>query len=175
MEPNRQRNQTYGETPEIPRSQAIDSDGVQRAKRVQNSTAGGANRRFLSPLCPFSTPSHVGVTRFQFFEPHPTHAQTTRTRPNGGRRDETSSPAPLSEHQAAQLWLARPRSRRSLRRQQEYVWQGGHPSKIRWLGGYSPNKPPFGVRSCEVAMIHPGIMAIVAWPNDHNFWANSSR
>ena len=24
-----------------------------------------------------------------------------------------------------------------------------------WLGAYSPQKPPFGVRSCEVVLIHP--------------------
>ena len=27
------------------------------------------------------------------------------------------------------------------------------PINLRWLGGYSPQKPPFGVRSCEVLMI----------------------
>ena len=26
---------------------------------------------------------------------------------------------------------------------------------IRWLGGYSPHKPPFEVRSCEGVIIHP--------------------
>ena len=30
-----------------------------------------------------------------------------------------------------------------------------HQPEIRWLGGYSPRKPPFGVRSCEVGIIHP--------------------
>ena len=25
----------------------------------------------------------------------------------------------------------------------------------RWLGGYSPHEPPFGVRSCEVVILHP--------------------
>ena len=32
--------------------------------------------------------------------------------------------------------------------------------EIRWLEGYSPHKPPFGVRSCEVATIHPGDFAL---------------
>ena len=31
-----------------------------------------------------------------------------------------------------------------------------HQPEIRWLGGYSPHKPPFGVRSCEVVIIYPG-------------------
>ena len=30
-----------------------------------------------------------------------------------------------------------------------------HQPEIRWLGGYSPHKPPLGVRSLQVAMIHP--------------------
>ena len=30
-----------------------------------------------------------------------------------------------------------------------------HQPEIRWLGEYSPHKPPFGVRSCEVVIIHP--------------------
>ena len=30
-----------------------------------------------------------------------------------------------------------------------------HQPEIRWLGGYSPHKPPFGVRSGEVVVIHP--------------------
>ena len=29
-----------------------------------------------------------------------------------------------------------------------------HQPEIRWLEGYSPHKPPFGVRSCEVGIIH---------------------
>ena len=32
-----------------------------------------------------------------------------------------------------------------------------HQPEIRWLEGYSPNKPPFGVRACEVVIIHPDV------------------
>ena len=33
-----------------------------------------------------------------------------------------------------------------------------HQPEIWWLGGYSPHKPPFGARSCEVVIFHPGNM-----------------
>ena len=33
--------------------------------------------------------------------------------------------------------------------------------EIRWFGGYSPHKPPFGVRSCEVVIIHPESLQVV--------------
>ena len=28
------------------------------------------------------------------------------------------------------------------------------------MGDYSPHKPPFGVRSCKVVIVHPGLMFV---------------